>query len=108
MKNPFPSFRTSVRLALKRLILGVAIVCGLHAVAVTQVQAAPSASCTAVNGGAFNLTNPPFDLGNTSILFSWAVGERITATFTDAVGISHSDGFFHGPTFAAGTFGALE
>ena len=37
---------------------------------------------------------------------AWTVGDRITATFTDAVGFSHADGFFHGPTL--GGIGALD
>jgi hypothetical protein len=104
------SFRASVWFALKRAILCLGIVGALHAAATTRADAAFSASCAAVNSGSFNFSNPAFDLGNSSILTSWTVGERITATFTDALslGVSHSDGFFHGATFAAGTFGALN
>ena len=98
------SFRMLVCLAIKRMILAVGLVAALHAAAVTQAEA--SASCTAVNSGSFNLTTPASDPGNTSILTAWTVGDRITATFTDAVGFSHSDGFFHGPTL--GGIGALE
>ena len=98
------TFRAPLWLVLKRMLLVVGLISALHAAAVTQAEA--SASCTAVNSGSFNLTNPASDPGNTSILTDWAVGDRITATFTDAVGFSHSDGFFHGPTLAA--IGALE
>jgi hypothetical protein len=101
------SFRLPAWVALKRGILCLGVMGALHAAAMTRADAAPSASCTAVNGGAFNLTNPPFDPGNTSILTSWAVGERITATFTGAIGGAHTDGFFHGPTFVVGVFGPL-
>jgi hypothetical protein len=99
------SFRAQGWLALKKkMILAVGIVGALHAAAVTQ--AAASASCTAVNSGSFNLTNPAADPGNTSILTDWAVGDRITATFTDAIGFDHSDGFFKGPTVSG--IGLLE
>jgi len=38
----------------------VAVLGGLHALGMTPAQAAPSASCSAVNSGSFNLTNPAF------------------------------------------------
>ena len=98
------SFRAPMWIAVKRMILAVGIVGALHAAAVTQAEA--SASCTAVNSGSFNLTTPASDPGNTSILSAWTVGDRITATFTDAIGFSHADGFFNGPTL--GGIGALE
>jgi Bacterial Ig-like domain (group 3) len=98
------SFRAQGWLALKKMILAVGIVGALHAAAVTQ--AAASASCTAVNSGSFSLTNPAADPGNTSILTGFAVGDRITATFTDAIGFDHSDGFFKGPTVSG--IGLLE
>ena len=98
------SFRAPLWRSLKRMILAAGLVGALHAAAVTQAEA--SASCTAVNSGSFNLTTPASDPGNTSILTAWTVGDRITATFTDAVGFSHADGFFHGPTL--GGIGALE
>ena len=98
------SFRAPMWLAVKRMILAVGVAGALHAAAVTQAEA--SASCTAVNSGSFNLTTPASDPGNTSILTAWTVGDRITATFADAVGFSHADGFFHGPTL--GGIGALE
>ena len=98
------TFRAPPWLVLKNVLLALGFIGALHAAAVTQAEA--SASCTAVNSGSFNLTNSAFDPGNTSILTGWAVGDRITATFTDEVGFSHSDGFFHGPTLAV--IGALE
>jgi hypothetical protein len=100
------SFFPSIWHALKKIFLCIGLVCGLHAATVVPVQA--SSSCDAVNAGTFNLTNPAFDLGNTAILTGWTVGDKITLTLTDAVGFNHLDGFFHGPTFASGTFGALE
>ena len=94
--------RTPAWLAFKRIILAIGIVGALHAM--TMTGAAASTSCSAVNSGSFNLTNPAFDLGNTGTLSDWTVGDRIAATFTDAVGFSHLDGFFSGtPPAAIGT-----
>jgi len=73
---------------------------------VTPVQA--SSSCSAVNSGAFNLTNTSLGASSSSILFAWAVGDQITLTLSSSDGISRIDGFYHGSTFAAGTFGALS
>ena len=92
---------TPAWLAFKRIILAIGIVGALHAMTMTG---AASTSCSAVNSGSFNLTNPAFDLGNTGTLSDWTVGDRIAATFTDAVGFSHLDGFFSGtPPAAIGT-----
>ena len=73
---------------------------------VTPVQA--SASCSAVNSGAFNLANTTLGASSSSILFGWFVGEQITLTLSSSDGNSRSDGFYHGSTFAAGTFGPLQ
>jgi large repetitive protein len=89
----------------KRLVCLLGVI-GLFAVTVVQAQA-QSASCMAVNAGAFTLTNPALGPANSSILTNWNVGEVLTVVMSSADGISRSDGLFHGPTFAAGTFGAL-
>ena len=89
------SFFPPAWLAAKKIILGLAISCGLYTAAITN--AAASASCDAVNAGAFNFINPAFDLGNSSILTGWSIGDKITVTFTDAVGLSHTDGLYKGP-----------
>src|SRR5262249_61677651 len=73
---------------------------------VGRAQASPS--CDAVNAGAFNLTNTALGPASSSILFAWADGDKITLTLASADGISRTDGFYHGSTFAAGTFGPLE
>lgn len=106
MMTSFRPFRSVLRAA-KRLIFGLAIVGSLHAVAVTQAQA--SNACTAVANsaasGGFNFSNAASDPGNSSILTDWAAGDRITVNFTDAVGFSHIDGLYHGPSLAS--IGAL-
>jgi IPT/TIG domain len=73
---------------------------------VTPVQA--SASCSAVNSGAFNLTNTTLGASRSAILFGWFVGDQITLTLSSSDGNSRIDGFYHGSTFAAGTFGPLQ
>jgi hypothetical protein len=90
----------------KRLIcfLGVA---GLFAATIPQAQAQPSAACNAVNAGAFELNITTVGPSTSSILTNWNVGETLTVSITSSDGISRSDGLFQGPTFAAGTFGAL-
>jgi hypothetical protein len=98
--------RSPVSTARKPLIcfLGVA---GLFAATIPQAQAQPSAACNAVNVGAFELNITTVGPSTSSILTSWNVGETLTVSITSSDGISRSDGLFHGPTFAAGTFGAL-
>jgi hypothetical protein len=82
------------------------LVIGLHAAMVAPAQA--SASCSAVNSGSFNLTNTDLGASSSSILFAWAVGDQITLTLSSSDGTSRTDGFYYGPTFAAGTFGPLQ
>ena len=97
------SFRAPLWLALKRAILCMGLVGALHAAATTQAMA--SAACTVVANsvatGGFNFSNAAFDPSNSSILTAWAAGDRITVTFTDAVGFSHIDGLYHGPNLAS-------
>jgi hypothetical protein len=97
----WPVLRTRTRLV---LCVGMAI--GLHVATVAPVQA--SASCSAVNSGAFNLTNTALEASSSSILFTWAVGDQITLTLSSSDGTSRTDGFYHGSTFVAGTFGPLQ
>jgi len=94
-------FRSRFWLALKKIAVCAAILGGLYATAMTRAEA--SASCTAVNSGSLNLTTPSFDAGNTAILSSWTVGDRIRAVFTDAVGFSHTEGIYSGPLASIGT-----
>jgi Bacterial Ig-like domain (group 3) len=89
------TFRSPVWPALRKITWVLAVVCGLHALAVTKADA--SGACTAINGGAFNLTSPASDAGHSAILTDWSVGDRISVTFTDAVGLSHTDGLYKGP-----------
>jgi large repetitive protein len=98
--------RSLISTARKPLIcfLGVA---GLFAATIPQAQAQPSAACNAVNVGAFELNITTVGPSTSSILTNWNVGETLTVSITSSDGISRSDGLFHGPTFAAGTFGAL-
>ncbi|HEY1473322.1 MAG TPA: Ig-like domain repeat protein [Pseudolabrys sp.] len=98
------SLRSAVAPAFRKIIWCAAIVCGLYATAMTRAEA--SESCVAVNTGAFSFSNPAFDVGNSAILIHWSPGDQITVTFTDAVGFSHADGLFHGPTLAA--IGSLQ
>ncbi len=78
------SFRSPVWPALRKIPWFLALVGVLYAAAVTKADA--SGACTAVNGGAFNLTHPASDAGHSAILTDWSVGDQITVTFTDAVG----------------------
>jgi hypothetical protein len=94
-------FRCRFLLAVKKIALCAAILCGLYATAMTRAEA--SASCTAVNSASLNLTNPPADAGNTAVLSSWTIGDRITAAFTDALGLSHTEAIFSGPITSIGT-----
>jgi Bacterial Ig-like domain (group 3) len=89
------SFRSPVCPALRKITWLLAVVCGLTAAAVTKADA--SDACTAVNGGAFNLTHPASDAGHSAILTNWSVGDQITVTFTDAVALNHTDGLYAGP-----------
>jgi hypothetical protein len=95
-----------VRRQLARYALCVSMAIGLHTATVAPAQA--STSCSAVNAGAFNLTNTTLGASSSSILFGWAVGDQITLTLTSSDGASRTDGFYHGSTFAAGTFGPLQ
>lgn len=95
-----------VRRMLARLVLCAGMVIGLHAAMVAPVQA--SASCSAVNSGAFNLTNTTLGASSSSILFGWFVGDQITLTLSSSNGNSRIDGFYRGSTFAVGTFGPLQ
>jgi hypothetical protein len=67
---------------------------------VAPAQAQLSASCTAVNSGAFNLTDTSLGPLSSSSLISWFVGDQITLTLTSSNGISRTDGFYNG-SFAA-------
>ena len=95
--------------ARKRLMFFLSVA-GLFAAPIpqAQAQAQPSAACNAVNLGAFDLNITTVGPSTSSILTNWNVGETLTVRITSSDGISRSDGLFHGPTFAAGTFGALQ
>jgi IPT/TIG domain len=95
----------NTRLALKRLACYMGIVGMLSAASIVQVQA--SASCDAVNSGAFELTGTALGPSSSSILTSWAVGDVLTVNITSADGLSRTDGLYHGPTFTVGSFGPL-
>jgi hypothetical protein len=101
--------RRLISTANKRLIffLGVA---GLFAAPIpqAQAQAQPSAACNAVNLGAFQLNITTVGPSTSSILTSWNVGETLTVRITSSDGLGRTDGLFHGPTFAAGSFGPLS
>jgi hypothetical protein len=91
--------------SLARPVSCVGMAIGLYAAMVAPVQA--SASCSAVNSGAFNL-NTTLGASSSSILFAWAIGDQITLTLSSSDRTSHTDGFYHGSTFAAATFGPLQ
>lgn len=95
-----------IRRTLKRLACCLGIAGALSAVLVVQAQA--SASCDAVNAGAFELTNTALGPSSSSILTSWSVGDILTVNITSADGLSRTDGLYHGPTFDAGAFGPLD
>ena len=95
----------NIRRILKRLACCVGIAGALSAAVVVQAQA--SASCDAVNAGAFELTNTALGASSSAILTSWAVGDVLTVNITSADGLSRIDGLYHGPTFAVGSFGPL-
>src|SRR5580704_10623113 len=90
---------------LKRIAWCIGIAGALSAAVVVQAQA--SASCDAVNAGAFELTNTALGPSSSSILTNWAVGDVLTVNITSADGLSRVDGLYHGPTFAVGSFGPL-
>jgi hypothetical protein len=92
------SYHWPIRRSLTRLVLCVGVAIGLHAAMVAPAQA--SASCTAVNSGAFNLTGTALGASSSSPLFAWAVGDQITLTLASSDGISRTDGFYNG-SFAA-------
>jgi Bacterial Ig-like domain (group 3) len=83
---------------LRKITWLLVVVCGLTAAAVTRADA--SGACTAVNGGAFNLTHPASDAGHSAILTDWSIGDQISVTFTDAVELSHTEGLYKGPLSA--------
>src|SRR5580704_805325 len=95
----------NIRRILKRLACCVGIAGALSAAVVVQAQA--SASCDAVNAGAFELTNTALGPSSSSILTSWAVGDILTVNITSADGLSRTDGLYRGPTFLPGSFGPL-
>ena len=95
----------NIRRSLKRLACCMGIAGALSAAVVVQAQA--SASCDAVNAGAFELTNTALGPSSSSILTSWTVGDILTVNITSADGLSRTDGLYHGPTFAVGSFGPL-
>ena len=99
------SRQRNIRRILKRLAGGVGIAGALSAAVVVQAQA--SASCDAVNAGAFELTNTALGASSSSILTSWSVGDLLTVNITSADGLSRTDGLYHGPTFSVGSFGPL-
>ena len=96
----------NIRRTLKRLACCIGIAGALSAAVVVQAQA--SASCDAVNAGAFELTNTALGPSASSILTSWTVGDVLTVNITSADGLSRTDGLYHGPTFAVGSFGPLD
>ena len=95
----------NIRRTLKRLACCIGIAGALSAAVVVQAQA--SASCDAVNSGAFELTGTALGPSSSSILTSWTVGDVLTINITSADGLSRTDGLYHGPTFAVGSFGPL-
>ena len=106
--NPLAMLGGGNRIALRGLgrvvrWLTVAIAC----LAATAAPALASSSCAAVNAGAFNL-NATLSASSSSILTAWDVGDQITLTLSNPVFGSSIDGFYHGPTFASGTFGSLS
>jgi len=90
---------------LKHIAWCIGIAGALSAAVVVQAQA--SASCDAVNAGAFELTNTALGPSSSSILTSWAVGDILTVNITSADGLSRTDGLYRGPTFLPGSFGPL-
>ena len=96
----------NIQRILKRLACCVGIAGALSAAVVVQAQA--SASCDAVNAGAFELTNTALGASSSSILTNWTVGDVLTVNITSADGLSRIDGLYHGPTFAVGSFGPLD
>ncbi len=95
----------NIRDTLKRIACCIGIAGALSAAVVVQAQA--SASCDAVNAGAFELTNTALGPSTSSILTSWTVGDVLSVNITSADGLSRTDGLYHGPTFAIGSFGPL-
>jgi hypothetical protein len=95
----------NIRRTLKRIAWSIGIAGALSAAVVVQAQA--SASCDAVNAGAFELTNTALGPSSSSILTSWTVGDILTVNITSADGLSRTDGLYHGPTFLVGSFGPL-
>src|SRR5580698_9676203 len=89
--------------ALARLICRIGFLGALSAAMVSQAQA--SASCDAVNSGAFELTNTALGPSSSSILTGWSVGDILTVNITSADGLSRTDGLYRGPTFLPGSFG---
>src|SRR5580704_8243391 len=94
-----------VRHTFRLLACWMGVAGALSAAMVAQAQA--SASCDAVNSGAFELTGTALGPSSSAILTSWAVGDVLTVNITSADGISRTDGLYHGPTFAVGSFGPL-
>jgi hypothetical protein len=94
-----------VRHTFRLLACWMGVAGALSVAMVAQAQA--SASCDAVNTGAFELTATALGPSNSSILTNWAVGDVLTVNITSADGLSRVDGLYHGPTFAVGSFGPL-
>ena len=95
----------NIRRSFKRVACCMGIAGALSAAVVVQAQA--SASCDAVNAGAFELTNTALGPSSSSILTSWTVGDILTVNITSGDGLSRTDGLYRGPTFAVGSFGPL-
>jgi hypothetical protein len=95
----------NIRRTFKRVACSIGIAGAMSAAVIVQAHA--SASCDAVNSGAFELTNTGLGPSASSILTSWAVGDVLTVNITSADGLSRTDGLYHGPTFAVGSFGPL-
>jgi hypothetical protein len=92
------SYHWPLRRSITRLVLCASIAVGLHAATVVSAQA--STSCTAVNSGAFNLTDSALGASSSPSLLAWAVGDQITLTLTSSDRISRTDGLYNG-SFAA-------
>ncbi len=91
--------------AVARVIGGAGIIAALSAAVVAPALA--SASCDAVNAGAFSLS-VALSPSASSMLFAWNTGDVVNLTLSSADGGVYTDGFYHGPDFTAAHFGALS
>lgn len=87
------ALRFSTRHTVWKVVGIAAVVCSLHAAA-TPALASPA--CNAVNSGTFNFSSPAADAGASSLLTAWQTGDKVTLTFTDAIGATHTEGVYQG------------